>query len=544
MSPSTPTEASKRARLSPESRDSDKKDLNTNQNNSQLLSEICISSVAGNVPMSVSPKPASERPRLSTAVQQPKQLQSVVPQPQAQTISPPPQLQCAQTQTIRSPPPTQQVQNNRLLQQLQRKPIAAPRPGSIIMLPQHLHSQIQQSIPSPLIHPRPQGPPYPQQIVVPSNQSHAFPGHPPTPLTAPPIMTPPTIHWIPHGAGRYPPQGIPPPYLQGPRVLYPHQVPMSPPPHPDMLAYQPRLPQQLTQERIYQMQVERQMKTTIRMTPPPNPSQTPLPQPVQPQIRPAPVVPQTRPMAVIQSPVREPNHPVQVQQAPHPSTALPDGAHIVQQVVELLRAPEPTLIPSTPPALLKVISSKLPTDSRHTSSTPNPPPSTDLSNSTDASGLSASACVSDHSEPANLQGRQVTPAEDTDCEDEHALQIVIGESENLPPPSTPPPPPPPVPRLSSSPCALSSPQSQASSSPCSSPVVAATQKSRKPTELNLLSSQIDDGYCSATASSLGSADDVKRALPFASFDDYIPLHNCYTDSTEDKQNNDGGLFLF
>ena len=233
---------------------------------------------------------------------------------------------------------------------------------------------------------------------------------------------------------------------------------------------------------------------------------------------------------------------VQVQPALRPSTTLPDGTHIVQQVVELLRAPEPTLIPSTPPALLKVISSKLPTDSRHTSSTPNPPPSTDLSNSTDASGLSAPARVSDHSEPASIQGRQVTPAEDTDCEDEHALQIVIGESEKLPQPSTPPPPPPPAPRLSSSPCALSSPQSRASSSPCSSPVVAATQKSRKPTELNLLSTQIDDGYCSATASSLGSADDVKRALPFASFDDYIPLHNCYADSKEDKQDSDGELF--
>jgi hypothetical protein len=395
-----------------------------------------------------------------------------------------------------------------------------------------------------------QGPPFPQQIVIPSNQPHAFPGQPPTPLTAPPIMTPTTIQWIPQGAaGRYP-HSLPPHFPPGSRIVYPHQVP--PPPHPDMLAYQPRPPQQLMspQERIYQMQVERQMKATIRMTPPPFPSQTPLPQPVQPQIRPTPVVPQIRPMAVIQSPVGGPRYPV-IQQAQRP-TPLPDGAHVVQQVVELLQAPEPTLIPSTPPALLKVISSP---DSRRTSTSTS---TTDLSNSnsTDASGLFSSPTRVSQTgglEPANLQGRQVAPAEDTDCEDEHALQIVVGESENLPPSTTPPPPPTPAapspaPRLSStSPCALSSPLSQTSStsSPCSSPVVAAAaQKSHKPANLKFLPSQIDDGYCSATTSSLGSADDVKRALPFACFDDCIPLHNCYTDSKEENQDNDGGLFLF
>ena len=489
--------------------------------------------------MSESPEPASERSRLSTAVQQQKQLQSMVPQPRVLSI--PPQS----VQNIRSPPvqPAQQLQNSRLsLQQLQRKPMgktAAQRPGSVIVFP-----QIQQSIPSPLIHranlqQRPQGPPFPQQILVPSNQPHAFPGHPPTPLTAPPIMTPPTIRWIPHGAARYPPQSISPyrntirplsPNCPPGGVLYSHQVQV---PRPDIPMYQPRPPQppqQLTQEHIYQMQVEQQMKTTIRMTPSPNPSQMPLPQPVQPQIRPTTLAPQTQPMAVIQSPVG-PKCPV-VQQAP-PPTAMPDNVHIVQQVVELLQAPEPTMIPSTPPALLKVICSKPSTDSRHNMSTP------DLSNSTDISDLSNASDFSSpthvcHLEPADLRGRQVASV-DTDSEDEHTLQIVVGESDSLPP-STPTPPPPP--------CSLSSPQSQASSSPSRSPTVAAAQKPRKPTELNLLPTQIDDGYCSATTSSLGSADDVKRALPFASFDDYIPLHSCYTESKEDKQENDGGLLIF
>ena len=553
MSPSTPTAANKRARLSPESRD--KTDLNTNQNNSQLLSRICISSVAGNVPMLESPKlvPTSECSVLSTAVQQQKQLQSIVPQPQVQNISP----QCTQTISLPPPPPTQpaqQLQNSRLtLQNSRRKPTSSRRPGSIIVLPQH--PQAQQSIPPPQIHPsllqqqRLQGPPLPQQIIVPSNQPHTFPGHPPTPLTAPPIMTPPTIQWIPHGTPRYPPRSVFPygntihpqsPVANYPpgRVLYHHQlqVPSSHPPHPDMPMYRPRPPQppqQLTRERerTYQMQVERQMKATIRMTPPPNPSQMPLAQPVQPQIRPT-VVAQTRPMAVIQSPVGGPKYPV-VQQA-QPPTPLTDGAHIVQQVVELLQAPEPSLIPSSPPALLKVICSKSPTDFRHASTPDLSTTSTnhsDLSNSTVVSGLSSPTRVSD-SEPANLQGRQVTPAEDAESEDEHALQIVVGESEVLPPPSSTPPPPP---------CLLSSPHSQASSSPSRSPLVAVAQKKpHKPAELNLLSSQIDDGYCSATTSSLGSADDVKRALPFAGFDNYIPLHSCYNESKEDRQENDGG----
>ena len=266
------------------------------------------------------------------------------------------------------------------------------------------------------------------------------------------------------------------------------------------------------------------MKTTIRMTPPPNPSQlqVPLsPQSVQPQIRPM-VVAQTQPVAVIQSPVR-PKPPVY--QKAQPASLMPDGAHIVQQVVELMQAPEPTMIPSTPPALLKVVCSKPPTQSRHA-------PTSDLSNSADVSGLSSPTRVSD-SESTNLQGMQVVP-EDTDSEDEHALQIVVtaGESENLPP-STPLPP-----------CALSSPQSQASSSPSRSPVVDTAlniQKPRKPTELNLQASQIDDGYCSATTSSLGSADDVKRALPFASFDEYIPFHSCYTKDKEDSQENHSEL---
>ncbi len=547
MSPTTPPAANKRPRLS-SAESQDKTDLNTNQNNSQLLSRICISSVAGNVPMSESPpKPASEHSRLSPAVQQQKPVQSPVPQAQVQTILPLPS-QC--TQTIRSPPPAQQVQNSQLsLQHVHRKPAATPR---VIMLPQQHPQQIQQSIPSPLIlqqqHQRPvQAPPFHQQIVIPSNQPHVFPGQPPTPLTAPPMMTPTTIQWIPQGAtGRYP-HSLPPQYPPGSRIVYPHQVP---PPHPDMLAYQPRprppqSPQQLMspQEHIYQMQVERQMKTMIRMTPPPFPSQTPLPQPVQPQIRPTPVVPQIRPMAVIQSRAGGPRYPV-IQQA-QPPTPLPDG---VQQMVELLQAPEPTLIPSTPPALLKVISSKLSPDSRRTFTSTSTTDSSN-SNSADAAGLFSSPTRV--SEPANLQGRQVTPAEDTDCEDEHALQIVVGESENLPQSTTPPPPPTPAasspaPRLSSSPCALSSPLSRASStSPCSPPVVAtAAQKSRKPADLKFLPSQIDDGYCSATTSSLGSADDVKRALPFASFDDCIPLHSCYTDSKEEDQDNHGGLFLF
>lgn len=271
------------------------------------------------------------------------------------------------------------------------------------------------------------------------------------------------------------------------------------------------------------------MKTTIRMTPPPNPlqSQMPLsPQPVQPQIRPI-ALAQTQPVAVIRSPVGP--KPSVYQQAQPAATLMPDGEHIVRQVVELLQAPEPTMIPSTPPALLKVVCSKPPMQSRHA-------PTPDLSNSAGVSGLSTPTPVSD-SESTNLQGTQVAP-EDTDSEDEHALQIVVavGESENLPP-STPPPP-----------SALSSPQSQASSSPSRSPVVVDTalnaQKPHKPTELNLLASQIDDGYCSATASSLGSADDVKRALPFASFDEYIPLHNCYAENKEDPQENHGVLLTF
>lgn len=69
-----------------------------------------------------------------------------------------------------------------------------------------------------------------------------------------------------------------------------------------------------------------------------------------------------------------------------------------------------------------------------------------------------------------------------------------------------------------------------------SPPKANSPKFHKPSNLNL-SSQLDDGYCSATASSLGSADDVKKALPFANFDDFIPLHSCYQEDKESEENN-------
>ena len=189
----------------------------------------------------------------------------------------------------------------------------------------------------------------------------------------------------------------------------------------------------------------------------------------------------TQQVAVIRSPVE--SKPVVIQP---PTCKLPDGEHVVREVFELLQAPEPTLMPSTPPTLLQVIRS--PTTNRSRCATRAAAMSTRTSDLT----------------PANLH----TAPEDSDSDDEHALQIAVNEP-------TPPPP-----------CTQASP---------SLPVACTERKPCKPAELKLLATQLDDGYCSATASSLGSADDVKKALPFASFEE--------CNENKDSHENNGMLFI-
>ena len=125
----------------------------------------------------------------------------------------------------------------------------------------------------------------------------------------------------------------------------------------------------------------------------------------------------------------------------------------------------------------------------------------------------------EESDIANLR-----PDGGDDSDDEPALCIVESEESVLQPgPASP------------------SPHEQSASPKPLSPEVASLKEHKryKPSALNL--SQLDDGYCSAATSSLGSADDVKTALPFANFveEDFIPLSSCCEEEDCENQETEG-----
>ena len=511
--------AAKRVRLSPEdcSRSVDRTDLNSNHNNSQLLSKICISSVAGDVPMSpVSPQSSGECAPLSPPVQ--PQLQ--------QTAQKPP---CSEPPAQRIQPVQSCPQQATLIQRQKQLPVHLPHqttavhpnqaftvsPANHPILNHHVqwmqHGPLEQQR---LTH-------MPQFNNVPQPHRMIPPG--------PPQMIPPGPHQI-----------IPP----GPhQIVFRQQVPVR---HPIPL-YPPIYHHRFNQEQLYQMQVEQQMRTTIQMSHSPH---------FTPQMPPPPPPPPPPPTHI---PAR-------------PATQAPpvhggDCSHTIQRVDQLH--------PSAPPVLLKVLSPDNTANPTEQSSTVEPtvakitavtlnttlqqqqlvqkrpmsecpvsvvehlpqqqtlchvPPLhfPQLSRSQLVAAPQSHTIISPNQLDARItistENQEAVAVEDSDSEDEHALHIDEGEMSRSPPSPQPP-----------------------ASPEIHSPVEDTVEKER-PAKLDL-QTQPDDGYCSTTASTLDSADDVKHVLPFANFGDFIPLHSCSDEDRreEDKElepeNNDLGKLL-
>ena len=583
-------------------------DLNTNQNNSQLLSNICISSVAGNVPMSPPPTSITSPPSCSPQLQQPcppnvgliswctnpsaPVMQPAAPQPFLQQPCQPVHVTSPVYRVPQGPAPFNQAFSvprppapPNHVQWISRPRFIQPHPHEVI----HRQQQFQQP---PLNHQRQRYLNHDQDKILQYQMQMQFEQN----MRATISMTPP-----PNGHFRAPQPVIQPSPINLQPVQRPTPVQQQINVHPmqaDSVAMlNPASMQPIVQQPLFQsssiesgpvngqesthlQQPVLGQQSLVRSPEPvcvqqPKPAtvqqtsviaeQKPVPQSrvvtVQKRVQTPPVQPpisshitQAGPFSIqkfvpssvkenlVQSPVAvKPSCPT-VQQIPMqsspvavdspfpiPSSPVKSVQTSAQSQVTLQRQPvtakqpltsfmQPPLSPPVPrspapytnqPSLLQQVSPPqicIP-DGTHkvniVKQTPKSPPMLLKVVSTSFPDTGAADTVTDEGDSEN--------------------ELCIVESEESLAQS------PPLPRSSHS-----------SPSPSHSPKVASLRaKLHKPDKLNL--SQMDDGYCSATTSSLGSADDVRKALPFANFDDFIPLHSCYNEDKEIMEDNEEGL---
>ena len=405
-------------------------------------------------------------------------------------MSPPPPQFSHPSQPIMSALPAPNPISACLNPMLQSRPVLQPQ---CLQQPHHLVPG-QQSIPQPPI----------QQITTVQPQQQ------PTPLNSP---LSPIEHLSQAQTGTLPP---PMPMQPGPvRVISPPvpspvpSMPLSP-----SLPPSPSLSCRVQADALKQAQLAQAQPTPPPPPPPPPPqSLLGLPLPHQSLLC---VPPSSHPHHLTQQP------PIVTLPAQLPEAIVPQPAPLPS--VSLVSPVQVTLPPPPPPGVASAPVQQLLPSSQSSCMANLPTSLLDNARPSSRSPPELLKMLDDNEASTDERTDTEPDLRPEDSDDEHPLCIVENEQE-LPTSSS-------TDELPTSP----PPPKQSSLSPSPSPPSpeVKTRKPHKPASLNL--SLLDDGYCSAATSSLGSADEVKSVLPFANFGDFIPLDTCCSEDEEEPEN--------